>query len=351
MLAMKKVANRTGVMRAGRIALMALLAACAAMSATAKDRKPQPPPGTTAGPRATSLRVVWLYIQPDTSSQKVAQIQVGREMVVLEKSGPWLNVEANTDVEEVTNEQDQPMIGGDDTPQPLSGWVEAKGIVEETMPEGGQILMGAAANEEVLASNPEGPANAARAAELLYRRLYEMFPNSPLAPEAEWRAADIQWQIAKADISTLPSSKARQPYMHEQLDETALRKVIKHYPRTKWAALAAFDLIDNRLCGDWEGSEQCPEKESDIYEKYADDYPDGPRTAQALYDAAYRQAVLADMEGANGDQGKRKDAIAHCTALAEKLKQRFSGTDYAYRAAMLVYKLDQDVPVFGIDQG
>ncbi|MGH9605793.1 MAG: tetratricopeptide repeat protein [Terracidiphilus sp.] len=328
----------------------ALLLLCAALPLSGQ-RKPQPPPGVKAGPRATSLRVVWLYIQPDTSSQKVAQIQIGREMVVLEKSGPWLNVEANTDIEEMTNDQDQPMIGGDETPQPLSGWIEAKGIVEETSPGGDQVLMGAAANEEVLASNPEGPANAARAAQLLYRRLYEMFPSSPLAPEAEWRAADIQWQLAKADIATLPSSKAKDAYLHEQMDETALRKVIKQNPHTKWAALAAFDLIDNKLCGDWEGSAQCPERESDIYEKYAEDYPDGPRTAEALYDAAYRQAVLANMYSGNGDNNKSKSAIEHCTALAQKLKDRFAGTDYAYRAGMLVYKLDQDIPVFGIDRG
>ena len=336
--------------RAVRAAAFLMLGLCTALAAAKSQKQPQLP-GIKPGPRATSLRIVWLYIQPDTTSQKIAQIQIGREMVVLASSGPWLNVEANTDIEEVENEQDQPMIGSENAPQPLSGWVEAKGIVEETTSNGDQVLMGAAANEEVLASNPEGPANAAHAAQLLYRRLYEMFPNSPLAPEAQWRAADIQWQIEKADIATLPSSKERQPWMHEQIDETALKKVIKKYPRTRWAALAAFDLIDNKLCGDWEGSEQCPEHESDIYEKYADEYPDGPRTAQALYDAAYRQAVLANMYSASGDQGKSKNAIEHCRALADKLKQHFPDTDYAWRAGMLVYKLDQDIPVFGIDQG
>ena len=77
--------------------------------------------------------------------------------------------------------------------------MQAKGIVEETTPNGDQILMGAAANQEALASDPRGPANAAQSARLLYRRLVEMFPNSPLVPEAAWRAADIQWQIEKAD--------------------------------------------------------------------------------------------------------------------------------------------------------
>ena len=53
-----------------------------------------------AGPRATALRVTWLYISPDKSSQKVDRVQIGREMVVAEKSGPWMRVYANTDIEE-----------------------------------------------------------------------------------------------------------------------------------------------------------------------------------------------------------------------------------------------------------
>ena len=53
-----------------------------------------------AGPRATVLRVTPLYISPDTGSQKVDKVQIGREMVVAEKSGPWIRVYANTDIEE-----------------------------------------------------------------------------------------------------------------------------------------------------------------------------------------------------------------------------------------------------------
>ena len=138
-------------------------------------------------------------------------MQIGREMVVAEKSGPWLRVYANTDIEEQHSDKDTPMVGSDETPPPISGWIEAKGIVEETTPNGDQILMGAAANQEALASDPRGPANAAQSARLLYRRLVEMFPNSPLAPEAAWRAADIQWQIEKADAATLPSAHEKDP--------------------------------------------------------------------------------------------------------------------------------------------
>ena len=312
------------------------------------DKKPQQQVKPMAGPRATPLRITWLYITPSTSSQKVDKIQIGREMVVAEKSGPWLRVYANTDIEEQYSEKDTPMLGDDQTPTPISGWMQAKGIVQETMPNGDQILMGAAAGQEALASDPRGPAKAAESARLLYRRLVEMFPNSPLVPEASWRAADIQWQIEKADQATLPSARERDPDFRLGMNEDALRKVIKYYPHTRWAALAAFDLIDNKLCGNWEGSTQCPEKESDIYLKYADEYPDGPRTARALYEAVYRLAVLADMYAAKGDDHKGSDAHNQARSVAAQLKARFAGSDYSWRAGALVYKLDEGVPVYGI---
>ena len=46
------------------------------------------------------------------------------------------------------------------------------------------------------------------------------------------------------------------------MDEDEMRKVMKYFSGTKWADLAAFDLIDNKLCGDWQGSEKCPEQET-----------------------------------------------------------------------------------------
>jgi hypothetical protein len=276
-------------------------------------------------------------------------VQIGREMVVAEKSGPWVRVYANTDIEE-EHQSDTPIFGTDETPPPISGWMEAKGVVVENTPNGDLVLMGEAANQEALASDPRGPANAARSARLLYRRLVEMFPTSPLAPEAAWRAADILWQIQKADASTRPSSKERDAYLRDQMDEDELKKVIKIYPHTREADLAAYELIENKLCGDWQGSPKCPEKESEYYEKYASEYSDGPRTAQALYQAVYRQAVLADMEAADGNDKKKDEAHNHARDLAARLKDKFPQSDFTWRAVALVYKLDQGVPVYGIDQ-
>jgi hypothetical protein len=303
-----------------------------------------------AGPRATALRVTWLYVAADLTSQKVGRVQIGREMVVAEHNGPWMRVYANTDIELEHESPDTPLIGSPDSiPPPISGWIEAKGVVVDNTPNGDQILMGEAANEESLASDPRGPANAAKSARLLYRRVVEMFPNSPLAPEAAWRAADIQWQIQKADSASRPSAKERDAYLREQMDEDEMKKVLKFYPRTRQADLAAFELIDNKLCGDWQGQEKCPEKESEMYEKYADEHPDGPRTAEALYEATYRNAVLVDMFAADGDDKKVNTAKERAHDLAGRLKDKFPQTDYAGRAAALVFRIDQGIPVYGIE--
>ena len=328
-----------------RCALVLALICVAAPALAQKKSNLEKP---MAGPRATALRVSILYVAPDTSSQKVDRVRIGREMVVAEKSGPWLRVYANTDIE-LLQTKDTPLFGTDETPPPVSGWMESKGVVIETTPNGDQILMGEAANQESLASDPRGPANAAKSARLLYRRLVEMFPNSPLVPEAAWRSADDQWQIEKADAATRPSARERNPDLRDQMDEAELKKILKLYPHTRQADLAAFELIDNKLCGDWQGSPKCPEKESEYYEKYAAEHPEGPRTAQALYLAVYRQAVLVDMYGADGDDKKADAARNHARDLAARLRDKFPQSDYTWRAGTLVFKLDQNVPVYGID--
>ena len=330
---------------AGLAAAAALAISSFAVQAGAQEKQVKP----LAGPRAAALRVTWIYVSPDTTAQKVSRVQIGREMVVAEKSGPWLRVYANTDIEEMQS-KDTPTFGRDETPPPISGWIEARGIVIETTANGDQVLMGEAANQESLASDPRGPVNAAQSARLLYRRVVEMFPTSPLAPEAAWRAADILWQLQKADASSRPSAKEKEAYLRDQMDEEEMKRVIKYYPHTRQADLAAFALIDNKLCGDWQGQPKCPDKESEHYEKYADEHPDGPRTAQALYQAVYRQAVLRDMYAADDNNRKSDAAKDHAHALLARLKEKFAQSDYCSRAAALVYKLDEGIPVYGIDR-
>ena len=324
---------------------LALLASLPAFA----QKKPQQQVKPIAGPRAAALRVSILYVAPDPSSEKVDRVQIGREMVVAEKSGPWLRVYANTDIEEVRG-KDAPVFDTNDTPPPVSGWMEAKGVVIETTPNGDQILMGEAANQESLASDPRGPANAAKSARLLYRRLVEMFPNSPLVPEAAWRAADDLWQLQKADAASRSSAKERDPYMRDQMDEEELKKVIKYYPHTRQADLAAFELIDNKLCGDWQGLPKCPEMEAGLYEMYANRYPDSPKAAEALYNATYRQGVLVEMYMVQDDKKRSQQAAANAVGLAAELKLKYPQSDYAARAASIAYRVQQKIPVYGNDR-
>ena len=325
-----------------------VLASAFALAAGNPQAKPDKTVKPMAGPRATMLRQTPIYVAPDTTSQKVDRIQEGRELVVAETSGPWVRVFANTDVEEV-NENDEPVFGREAAPPPVSGWMQARGLIQENTPNGDQILMGEGASLEILAEDARGPRNAGQTARLLYRRLVEFFPQSPLAPEAAWRAADIRWQFEKADASRRPSAKEKEAYLREQLYDDEMKKIIKNYPHTKQADEAAFEMIDNKLCGDWEGQPKCPEKESGYYEKFAEEHPDGPRTAQALYQATYRQAVLGDMYAADGSDKKMDSSRAHAKELAAKLQTKFPTSDYTARAAVLIYKVEQGLAVYGSD--
>lgn len=301
------------------------------------------------GTRATVVRETAIYLAPDTTAQKVGQMTPGREMVIVEHSGKWLRVFANTDVEEA-RDADVPLFGQESAPPPVSGWVQDKGVVTAATANGDVILLGDAATKETTASEPHSPARAALDARLLYRRVSDFFPQSPLAPESAWRAADIRWQLQKADTMSRPSAHEKENYLREQMDDDELKKIEKKYPHTKWADMAAFLRIDNKLCGDWQGSTKCPEKESELYEKYVAEHPESPKAPEALYSAIYRQCVLVDMYAANDDHKKSDGARASAKGLAGKLVSHWPQTDYAARASALIYKLEQDIPIYGIDR-
>lgn len=281
--------------------------------------------------RAVSVRAADLYLSPDTNSQKLAVIDRGREVAVLEHSGTqWLHVLAS--------------LGGE---RDVSGWVLDKGMVRKTTPNGDQVLFGEAADSEAEASRRGGRKGADKDALRLYYRVAEYFPNSPLAGEAAYRSADIAWQLDYEDMKSRPSAKEKDPYMRHQMDEDQMREVEKKYKGTKWADLAAFNLIDNKLCGDWQGDTKCPEKESSIYEKYAAEHPQSPKAAEALYDAAWRQSALIEMYREGEDQKKSEQSRARAVSLAQKAVQQSPNSDFAYRAQRLLYLLQQGIPTYG----
>ena len=300
--------------------------------------------------RATLLHNANVYVAADPSSQKLSEVTPGHEVVISEKNGEWMKVFANTDSKDRINEDDEPMLSDQEATSPLSGWIRDKGVVTSATPNGDMILFGAGAAAEDAASAPHAPADAAQAAHLLYRRVFEYFPQSSLAAEAAWRSADVRWQIDQHDVRTLPSAKEQEAYLRPQVYEGEMKRVIKTYPGSTYAAYAAFALIDNKLCGDWQGLPKCPEMEAGLYEKYAKQFPDGPRTAQALYNAAYREGVVVTMWNVQEDRKRAESAAKRVQMLADDARTRFPKSDYAARAANVAYRVQQGIPVYGSDR-
>ena len=213
--------------------------------------------------RATVLHVANLYVMADGSSPPIATVTPGHEVAIMGRNGAWVNVFANTDEHENVDPDNEPEFKDPNaTTHQFSGWIHDQGVVGPTTPNGDAILYGAAAELEGQARQPHAPKDAAEEAHLLYKRVVDYFPDSPLAPEAAFRAADIRWQLNKLDNSSLPSAHEQQAYLRPQIYEGDLKRVMKMYPDSPFAARAAYDLIDNKLCGDWQGLPKCPEMET-----------------------------------------------------------------------------------------
>jgi hypothetical protein len=331
------------------IAATILLSAASAAAQTKAQKQAE---NYDKAARATVLHDANVYVAADADAQKISLVTPGHEVVILERNGPWVKVFANTDINDDANEDDhnKPEFGDDANVTPASGWIRDKGIVGPPLASGDAILFGSAANFEEEAEHPHAPKGAAGSAHLLYKRVAEYFPDSPLAPEAAWRAADIRWQLDKLDISTLPSAKEQEAYLRPQLYEGEMKKVIKNYSGSKFAALAAYDLLDNKLCGDWQGLPKCPEMETGLYQKYAQQYPDGPKAAEALYNAVYRQGVVVTMYNVQEDRKRAQAAAQRTQALAQELKERYPKTDFAARGDSIAFRVAQGIPIFGSDR-
>jgi len=280
--------------------------------------------------RGTPIRVSSIYLSPDTSSSKLAEIDRGREVVILENSGDWIHVEAAITEEKL-----------------ITGWMSNKGVVEASTPNGDKIVFGEAVDSEDQASQRHGRRGAAQDAMRLYYRTAEYFPGSPLAGEAMYRSADIRWQIDKVDVMSRPSSKEKEAYMRQGMDDQFMKEVMKKFPGTKWADLAAFHLIENKLCGDWQASSKCPEKEAEIYEKYASEHPQSPAVTEALYDAAWRRSALIEIYKTEDQAKKSDESRGKAVALAQKAVAQSPQSDWGTRAQLLLFMIEQNIPTYG----
>jgi outer membrane protein assembly factor BamD (BamD/ComL family) len=165
-----------------------------------------------------------------------------------------------------------------------------------------------------------------------------------------YRSADIRWQLEKADVMSLPSAHEQDAYLRKGMNEDYFKKLIKKYPGTKWAYLAAFHFIDNKLCGDWQGQSKCPAKEAEIYENYAKDYPQSPALAEALYQAAYRWSALIEIYKTEENLKKSDEAKGRAITAAQRVISQAAQSDWADRAQRLLYMVQQGIPTYGNGQ-
>lgn len=313
--------------------LLALWLVLAAMASAFGQEKEQ----------GTIISDVDMYVSPDTTAQKLAKATRGRDvLLVMDRttlSGKiWAHVLVVVDVN-----------FDRETTRQISGWIPNTYLVTTATRNGDQIIYGEAVDSENQAQQRGGRKGSAQDAMRLYYRVYEYFPISPLAGEALWRAADIRWQLEKQDVMRRPSSREMDPSVREGMDEQNMKELIKKFPHTKWADLASFDLIDNKLCGSWQGETKCPEKESDLYEKYAREHPQSPKAAEALYDAAWRQAVLVDMYKAANERDKSEKARKKSTELAQQIATQYAEGDWKPLAMELMHALEQDLPTYNAE--
>jgi len=293
--------------------------------------------------RGTLVHEESIRVSPASDAAKLGTAGRGHELVIIDTSRDWVHVEAILREPRKDADEDDPESEG----KTITGWVLSKALVGTNTPNGDKIVFGEAVDSEDQASRRRGRRDAARDAMRLYYRVYDLFPSSPLAAEGLYRAADIRWQVERSDVMTRPSAREREAYMRGQIDEEWMKLVIKKFPGTKWADLAAFHLIENKLCGDWQGASKCPEKEADLYEKYVKDHPQSPSAAEALYQAAWRYAALIEIYKTEANGKKTEESKNRALSSAQKIVSQYPQSDWSSRAQTLIFDVQQAVPTWG----
>ena len=294
--------------------------------------------------RGTLVHEESIRVSPSADTAKLGTVERGYELVIIDSSRDWAHVEAILrDPSKNPDDEDDDEAQG----KTITGWLPAKALVGMSTPNGDKIVFGEAADSEDEASRRRGRRDAAQDAMRLYYRVYDLFPTSPLAGEGLYRAADIRWQIERSDIMTRPSAREREAYMRGQINEEWMKLVIKKFPGTKWADLAAFHLIENKLCGDWQAASKCPDKEADMYEKYAKERAQSPAAPEALYQAARRRSALIEIYKTEANQKKADESKNRALGLAQQIVSQYGQSDWANRAQTLIFYVQQGVPTYG----
>lgn len=260
------------------------------------------------GQRAMIVNGQRIYREARTESKVVGQVTAGEEASVTGRDGPMLQVT---------------MAAG------RSGWTLATGVVILDNPYAPALLFDAA---DRLATTEEAPPSTLQAAARLFRKVVSLKTESVYAAEAQWRAAQI-------DYNTLGAAALN-----------GVNTVAKLYPKTQQAATASFLVVRAGLCEFWDGTPGCPAAESNAIAAWVNEYPEAEQAAEARYSLAYRHAALVEIylqqgkpyfsaERAVEHKGRAREVVAQV--------QRLNAREpiWMARAERLLWCLDNNVGV------
>ena len=164
-----------------------------------------------------------IYVNPAHQSARLSEIGRGREVAVLEQAHGWVNVVGTVASEPRPGERERPQRDRLDRSTRASSPRRRRTATRSCTAK----RLTASRRRAIAAGAPTPTSDAMR----LYSRLVEYFPQSPLAAEAPYRAADIRWQIEVVDaaIATV-GEDARSATSHHQMMKTTCAQVMKKYP-------------------------------------------------------------------------------------------------------------------------
>ena len=166
-----------------------------------------------------------------------------------------------------------------------------------------------------------------------------------------WRAADILWQLEKADVRRRPSSREMSPDLRTPIDDENMKLVMKKFPHTKWADLAAYQPDRQQALRIMEGRDQVSGKRIRAVRKIC-------ARASAVAQGARKRSSTP-----RGDRPRwwrctarstiKKSDKAHKKAmeLAQEVAAKSPAgdpklADWKPRATELIYALQQGIPTY-----
>src|SRR5260370_6844206 len=151
--------------------------------------------------RGTVIREATMYVTPDVNGQRLATVTRGRDVALIAERStidgkPWAKIFATVDTSL-------------EAPREISGWIESRLLITTATPNADQIIYGEAIDSERQAEERGGRRHAAEHALRLYYRLYEYFPNSPLAGETLWRSGGVPLSLGRYTWPLLPTCSSK----------------------------------------------------------------------------------------------------------------------------------------------